>query len=102
MILILGLQLERAAWPKRVRPVLAAVAVSLLLSPVIALALAAAFGLTGPARQAVVLLSSMPVAVTTTILAIEYDVEPDMVTSAVFLSTLASPFTLAPLISLLR
>ena len=101
MILILGMQLERASIPKRWGVVATAVGTSLLLSPVIALALTSAFGVTGAARQAVVLLSSMPVAVTTTILAIEYDIEPDMVTGAVFVSTLLSPFTLAPLIAYL-
>lgn len=99
MILILGMQLERAALPKRLGVVGVAVAVSLLASPLIALWLTSLFGVTGAARQAVVILSSMPVAVTTTIFAIEYDVEPDMVTSAVFVSTLLSPFTLAPLIA---
>jgi malate permease and related proteins len=101
MILILGMQLERAVLPKRLGPVFGAVAVSLLISPMIALGLTSLVGVTGAARQAVVILSSMPVAVTTTILAIEFDVEPDMVTSAVFVSTLLSPFTLAPLIAYL-
>lgn len=102
MILILGMQLQAAALPKRPAVVGAAVAVSLLISPLIALWLTSVFDVTGAARQAVVILSSMPVAVTTTILAIEYDVEPDMVTSAVFVSTLLSPLTLAPLIGYLR
>lgn len=101
MILILGMQLQRAAMPKRAGIAVAAVAVSLLIAPVIALALTSFLGITGPARQAAVLLSSMPVAVTTTILAIQYDVEPDLVTSTVFLSTVLSPFTLAPLIAYL-
>lgn len=101
MILVLGMQLERAALPKRFGITSIGVVVSLLVSPLLALWMTSAFGITGPARQAVVLLSSMPVAVMTTIIAIEYDVEPDMVTSAVFLSTLLSPLTLAPLIAYL-
>ena len=56
----------------------------------------------GAARQAVVVLSSMPVAVATTILALEFDASPDFVTSAVFLSTILSPITLTPLIAYLR
>ena len=43
-----------------------------------------------------------PVAVATTILALEYDNSPDFVTGAVFLSTLLSPLTLTPLIAYLR
>lgn len=101
MILVLGMQLERAVLPKRFGITSVGVLVSLLASPLMALWMTSLFGVTGPARQAVVILSSMPVAVMTTIIAIEYDVEPDMVTSAVFLSTILSPFTLAPLIAYL-
>jgi len=102
MILVLGMQLERAVWPARPRIVILAVGVSLLVAPLVALGLCALLGLTGPARQSAVILSSMPVAVITTILALEFEMDPEFVTSAVFLSTLASPLTLTPLIAYLR
>jgi predicted permease len=102
MILILGMQLERAKLPKRIGPLAIAIATSLLVAPVVALGLCHWLGLDGPARQAAVTLSAMPVAVSTTILALEFDVEPDFVTGAVFLSTILSPFTLAPLIAYLK
>jgi malate permease and related proteins len=102
MILLLGMQLERAAIPKRPALVAIAVVLSLLVAPLVALALTSWLGVTGPARQAVVVLSSMPVAVLTTILALEYDTSPDFVTGAVFLSTILSPLTLTPLIAYLR
>ncbi len=102
MILVLGMQLERASAPKRPALVAAAVCVSLLVAPLVALGLTSMFNVTGAARQAVVVLSSMPVAVATTILAVEFDASPDFVTSAVFLSTLLSPITLTPLIAYLR
>jgi predicted permease len=102
MILVLGMQLERAALPKRPALVGVAVCVSLLLAPLVALGLTSLFGVSGAARQAVVVLSSMPVAVVTTILALEFDASPDFVTSAVFLSTILSPLTLTPLIAYLR
>ena len=102
MILVLGMQLERASAPKRPALVAAAVCVSLLVAPLVALGLTSLFNVTGAARQAVVVLSSMPVAVATTILAVEFDASPDFVTSAVFLSTLLSPITLTPLITYLR
>jgi predicted permease len=44
----------------------------------------------------------MPVAVVTTILALEYELSPEFVASAVFVSALASPRTLTPLIADLR
>jgi hypothetical protein len=102
MILVLGMQLERAAWPDRPALVAIAVVLSLVVAPFVALGLAGLVGLTGPARQAGVALASMPVAVMTTILAVEYEIAPAFVTSAVFLSTLLSPFTLTPLIAYLR
>jgi predicted permease len=57
--------------------------------------------ISGPARQAAVVLASMPVAVTTSILAMKFDSAPDFVMSAIFLSTLLSPLTLTPIIAVL-
>ena len=102
MMLVLGMQLERATLPDRPAVVVVAVAVSLLVAPFVALTLFSLVGVTGPGRQAGVILSSMPVAVVTTILALEFDIAPAFVTSAVFASTLLSPFTLTPLIAYLR
>ena len=102
MILVLGMRLERAGSPQRPALVAAAVCVSLLLAPLVALWLTSLLDVSGSARQAVVVLSSMPVAVATTILALEFDASPDFVTSAVFFSTLLSPLTLTPLIAYLR
>ena len=102
MILVLGMQLERTASPKRPALVAAAVCVSLLVAPLVALGLTSLLNVSGTARQAVVVLSSMPVAVVTTILALEFDASPDFVTAAVFFSTLLSPITLTPLIAYLR
>lgn len=102
MILVLGMQLERAAWPTQPGIVILAVGLSLLAAPLVALGLAGLLGVSGPAKQAAVILSSMPVAVVTTILALEFELAPEFVTSAVFVSTIASPLTLTPLIAYLR
>lgn len=102
MILVLGMQLERAVWPSRPGIVIFAVGISLLVAPLVAFGLASVLGITGSARQAAVILSSMPVAVVTTILALEFELAPEFVTSAVFISTVASPLTLTPLIAYLR
>jgi predicted permease len=99
MVLVLGMQLERARMPERPVVVGIAVVLSLVAAPLVALGLAALLGLTGPARQAAVVLASMPVAVVTTILALEFEIAPSFVTSAVFISTLLSPLTLTPLIA---
>jgi len=102
MILVLGMQLERAVKPARLRLVGLAVGLRLIVSALLGLLLAQFLGLGGAARQAGVLQSAMPVAVVTTILAVEFEVEPAFVTSVVFLSTILSPLTLTPLIALLK
>lgn len=102
MIVVLGMQLERATLPDRPWLVVMAVVLSLAVAPLVAIGVTGLVGVAGPARQAAVIIASMPVAVVTTILALEFDVAPAFVTSAVFVSTLASPFTLTPLIAWLR
>ena len=102
MVLVLGMQLERAKAADRYSVVGLAVGLSLLAAPLVALGLTSLLGLSGAARQAGVMLASMPVAVVTTVLALEFDVAPKFVTNAVFISTLLSPFTLTPLIAYLR
>jgi predicted permease len=101
MILVLGMQLERATVPDRPWTVVLAVTLSLVAAPIVALSLASLLRVSGSARQASVILASMPVAVITTILALEFDVAPAFVTSAVFLSTILSPLTLTPLLAYL-
>ena len=51
---------------------------------------------------AAVVLASMPVAVTTSILALKFDADPDFAMSAIFLSTLLSPLTITPIIAYLK
>jgi len=58
-------------------------------------------GLTGVTRQVCVIQASMPTAVTTTILATEFEAEPQFVASVVFVSTLVSVITLTLLLALL-
>jgi predicted permease len=102
MILVLGMQLERASWPERPGVVAAAVLVSLVLTPLMALGIAHLVGLQGDALRAGVLQTSMPTAVITTILAVEFDVLPDFVTSVVFVGTLLSPLTVTLMIAYLQ
>jgi len=102
MILVLGMQLERATRPDRPLMVAAAVALSIIATPLAAIAIARLVGLHGPAFQAGVLQASMPTAVITTILALEFDVAPNFVTSVVVFSTLLSPVTVTLLIAFLQ
>jgi len=102
MMLVLGMQLERAAIPERPWLVVLATVLTLVVTPLLALGLAQVLGLSGVARQAAVIEASMPTAVVTTILALEYEIAPAFVTGVVFLSTLLSPFTVTLLIALLK
>jgi len=102
MIVVLGMQLERATMPSRPGVVATAVIISLILTPLSAVALARLVGLSGPAFQAGVLQASMPTAVITTILALEFDVMPNFVTSVVFVATLLSPLTVTLMIAYLK
>ena len=103
MLAVLGLQIAEArAWPRgSMKLIGVATFLQLVIAPLAALLLAYCVGLTGPARQAAVLQASMPTAVITTILAIEYELDAQMVTGTVILTTLLSPLTLTPLIAYL-
>ena len=102
MLLVLGMQLERAVLPKHPLAVTAAVVLSLVVAPLIAFGLSAALGLTGAARQAAIIEASMPAAVITTVLALEFDLDAGFSTSVVFFTTLLSPITLVVLIAYLQ
>jgi predicted permease len=101
MLVLLGLELTRVRWSHSFKAVGLSVGLRLLVSPLIGLFLAVPFGLQGPARQGNVLETGMPAAVITTVLASEYDLEPELVTAIVFVGTILSPLTLTPLLVLL-
>ncbi|HNV01905.1 MAG TPA: AEC family transporter [Vicinamibacterales bacterium] len=102
MLLVLGMQFERGAWPERPALVATAALLGLVGSPLIGFGLAWLLGLEGVSRQAVLVEAAMPSAVITTILAVEFDVEPRFVTSVVVVTTLASAVTVSILIALLK
>ena len=100
-LVILGMQLHGNGWRGPLRPLALAVIARLLLSPLVAIVLVPVLGLDGAARQAGILQTAMPSAIITIVLATEYDVEPNFVTSAVFVTTLLSPLTVTPLLAYL-
>jgi malate permease and related proteins len=101
MLILLGLQFRNIHLKGIFKPLSIALSARLLISPMIALLLAAFFRLSGPARQAGVLEASMPTAVLTTVLATQFDAEPAFVSTVVVVSTLISPLTLTPLLAYL-
>jgi malate permease and related proteins len=103
MLVILGLQIAEArVWPRdRIRLISVAAVLQIIVTPLVALLLAHWMGLTGVARQAAVLQASMPAAVVTTVLAVQYELDSTLVSGTVVLTTVLSPLTLTPLIAYL-
>ncbi len=101
MLILLGMQIAHSGLPKRKDLLFTSVGLRMLASPLIAWFLAPLMGLSGVGRQSGILQAAMPTAVLTTVIATEYDVEPEFVTGVVLVTTLISPFTLTPLLAIL-
>lgn len=102
MLIVLGMQIAHTGFPKRLNLIAVPTGIRLLAGPLLAIATISFFGLEGASRQAGVLEAGTPVAVYTSILSIEYDVDPEFVAGTILLSTLLSPLTITPLIAFLR
>lgn len=98
MLVLLGLELTKAKWTSNLRALSIPVVGRLIVGPLLGWGLAALFGMKGAARQDGITDAGMPSAVMTTMLAAEYELEPSLVTTIVFLSTILSPLTLTPLL----
>jgi len=98
MLILLGVELTRVQLSGSMRAMQLSVSLRLLIAPLIALLLAALFGISGHARQGSVTEASMPSMVSATVLATEYQLDSKLVTAIVFISTLLSPLTLTPLL----
>lgn len=100
-LVVLGMQLQSKRLTGPPGPLAMAVALRLLGGIAIGLVMARLLQLEGLTYQSGVLQVSMPTAVISIVVATEYDLEPAFVTSAVIVATLASPFTLTPLLAYL-
>lgn len=98
MLILLGMELQRAVRPAQ--PVALGIPLisRLVLGPILAWGLALQFPLPLPAQQAGIAESGMPTAVLTTVLASEYRLDSSLVSSIVFITTLLSPLTLTPVL----
>jgi predicted permease len=101
MLVLLGIQFTRVTWSGKRVPIILATGMRLFVSPAIAFFFVIIYGISGSARQAGIIQSSMPSAVLNTVISTEYDAEPTLVSAAVFVTTVLSPFVLTPLLSLL-
>jgi predicted permease len=100
MLVTLGGQLAQMGRPRFSKEVVVASGLRLVVGPVLALALVGMFGLSGVERGAGILQASMPAAVLAALIAMEHNLLPDFVTTAVLFSTAASALTLTVVLAL--
>ncbi len=98
MIILLGLELEKAEWTNNLKALSIPVVCRLLIGPIIGIVMAALFGLNKMASRDGITEAGMPSAVMTTVLANEYNLDTSLVTAIVFAGTILSPLTLTPLL----
>jgi predicted permease len=99
MLLVLGVQLRETRIARLSGDVALATGLRLVAGPLLAAALAVPFGLAGVERAAGIVQAGMPAAVLVSIIAVEHDIAPGFVTSAVFFSTILSLPTLTVVLS---
>ena len=102
MLVLLGMQLARTR--RLVQPGFLALssALRLLVAPLLAWLLTTLFGFHGLTRAVIVLQTSTPSAVLPLLYAVRFGTRPDLVASAIFLSTLLSAATLTGLLYFLQ
>lgn len=99
LLFVLGIELTETRLTRELRSVSLATALRLGVSAAVAIGVATAMGLEGLTRQVCIVQASMPTAVFSVVLAVEFDTDPQFVTSVVFISTLLSMLTLTVLLT---
>lgn len=94
MLVLLGLELQRAEWNRNWRAVSIPVILRLIIGPLLGWLISGWYGLQGAARQAGVAESGLSTAVMTTVLASEYKLDSSLVSAIIFVSTILSPLSL--------
>lgn len=101
LLLVLGMQLASIEETAVLRLALPTVFIRLILGPIVGWLIALLIGLEGLGRSTSIIEASMPTAVMTIVLATEFDLQPQFVTTVVILSTVLSPLTIPLVIALL-
>ena len=102
MLMVLGIQLATRFSFEDLRSLVAAVFLRLVVSAGAGYLITLALGIDGLLQQVLVVVSAMPTAVFTTILANQFQAKPTFVTNAVVLGTLLSLVTLTALITVVE
>jgi len=101
MLILLGVQLSRVQL-KRVKPVITATFLRMIAAPFVAVGVVTMLSLPSAMAAAIIIQGSMPIAVNTTIFAMEFDLDGEQISGSVLLSTLLSPVTLSLIILALQ
>ncbi|HXF70868.1 MAG TPA: AEC family transporter [Thermoflexus sp.] len=102
LLMVLGLELAHIQLEDRWFFMGLGTFMRLMVIPFVATLVAQVWGLTGPGRQAGLLESAMPAAISNVVMATEFGVYPRTIAGIIFLSTLLSPLTLSLWIAWLR
>ncbi|WP_010647801.1 AEC family transporter [Oceanobacillus massiliensis] len=102
MMIMLGMQLGSITGLKlNWQVVLSAVTLKMIVAPLIAFLFVLMIDMDPIIATVLIIISAMPTAATTTMYAIEFDTEPELVSSITFISTVTSIVTLTILLNLL-
>jgi len=101
MLILLGVQLTKLTLDGDWREVMAAVVMRLGAAALLSAGVARTLGMTGLTEKVCILESSMPAAVATIAIAVEFNARPTYVTTVVFVSTLVSIVTITGLLAVL-
>ncbi len=98
----LGVQLGHIRWQLRLSDVAMSNVLRLIISPIIGYLIVILLGLHGITAKALILSTAVPTSLSSMLLAVEFDNEPEFASRAVFSSTLFSIITVTIVISMLQ
>jgi predicted permease len=101
-LVTLGVQLGSMKWQIKLSDVIISNFLRLIIGPAIAFLVVILFGFHGLMAKALVLSSAVPTSLSSVLLAVEFDNEPEFASQAIFSSTIFSIFTVTLVIYLLQ
>jgi predicted permease len=101
-LVTLGVQLGSMKWQIKFSDVMISNFLRLIIGPALGFLVVWLFGIHGLMAKALVLSSSVPTSLSSVLLAVEFDNEPDFASQAIFSSTIFSIFTVTLVIYLLQ
>lgn len=101
-LLTLGVQLGSMKWQLKLSDVMLSNVLRLLIGPAVGFAIVMLMGIEGIMAQALVLSCAVPTSLSSVLIAVEYDNEPEFASQVVFSSTIFSIFTVTLVIYLMK